>query len=259
MKKRISNRPIFLLIAVLMIVIIGITLLVTYVVNPVFMDQVKKAPSGMSDYFETADYTIDPTTILEDLSKGKKNIFMPLMATPEVYEKLYLSPFPWKQADYLNIANALHQYVWNETLDDWYVYNMSFYGNCRYDPVGFDLFQVTYFRDIGSQNYTTREIDIFPLYGGAATGGGTNFPRPLFGWKSLELDKLKITVDDALRLAEENGGKESRLAFKNKCDISVFITSHGQSWKVLYYEDTNGKRIFEANIDPYTGEFDVQK
>ena len=113
MKKGNSNRPIFLLIAVLVIVIIGITLLVTFIVNPIFMDQVKKAPSGMSDYFETADYTIDPTTILEDLSQGKKNIFTPLMATPEVYEKLYPNPLPWNQSDYLNIATALHQYVLN--------------------------------------------------------------------------------------------------------------------------------------------------
>src|SRR6266498_5292710 len=213
MKKGSSNRPIFLLIAVLMIVIIGITLLVTYIVNPVFMDQVKKAPSGMSDYFETADYTIDPTTILEDLSKGKKNIFMPLMATPEVYEKLYPNPFPWKQADYLNIASALHQYVWNETLNDGQLYSMSFYGDCRYNPVGFDLFKVPYFRDAEPRQYSVREIDIFPLYGGAATGGGTNFPRPLFGWRSLKLSEFKITADDALRLAEENGGREARLAF----------------------------------------------
>jgi len=49
---------------------------------------------------------------------GEKNVFTPVMATPEVDEKLYSEPFPWKQSDYLNIANVLHQYVWNETLDE---------------------------------------------------------------------------------------------------------------------------------------------
>lgn len=249
---------IFLLLIVSAIVISG--LLILYIVNPVFDSQVMTEPDGLSSYFETADYKINPTTILDDLKKGKKNVFTFVTATPEVDEKLYSEPFPWKQSDYLTIANALHQYVWNETVDDWYVYNLSFYGDCSYNPVRFDLFQITYFKDAGSRQYTAHEIDIFPLYGDVATGGGTNFPRPLFGWKeSLHFDKLKITADDALKLAEENGGKEARLAFQNKCKILISITSNDQKWVVGYRENTNAKYIFKINIDPYTGKYKKMK
>lgn len=249
---------IFLLLVILAILIAGFVLL--YKVNPVFDDQVLTAPNGLSSYFETTEYKIDPTTILENLKEGEKNVFTLVMATPETDERLYTEPFPWKQLDYLNIANALHQYVWKETLDGWHVFNLSFYGDCEYNTAGFDLFQVTYFKYVGSQQYTAHEIDIFPLYAGVATGGGTNFPRPLFGWnESLDLDRLKITANDALRIAEQNGGKDARLAFGNKCKISVFITSNDQKWTIIYHEDSDAKRIFEINIDPYTGKYKIQK
>jgi hypothetical protein len=257
MRNRNSIGLVFVLVVVLVLLIGG--LLILYVVNPVFENQIKTAPDGMSSYFETADYKLDPTTILQDLNKGEKHVFVTLRATPEVEEKLYSEPFPWKQSDYLKIANALHKYVWNETPEDWQVYNLSFYGDCKYAAAGFDLFQITFFKDIGSSQYTAREIDIFPLYGGAATGGGTNFPRPLFGWKNLNLDKIKVTATDALRIAEENGGSNVRLAFDNKCHIFVSITSHTQKWRVSYREDPNARSVFEINIDPFTGEFKFPK
>lgn len=250
----IKNLTLLLLIAIL-----ATGSIMVYVVNPVFSDQTTKSPSGLSDYFERRDFKIDPTTILEDLENGNTDVFIPLITTPEAYEKLYFAPPSWKQLDYLNVSSALYEFAWGDNVNDWLIENMSFYGDCQYDPLNFDLFKITYFQDNGSQHYAAREIDIFPLYGGAAIGGGTSFPKPLFGWKNINLEKLKITAEDALSIAEDNGGREFRLSHENKCEIFVLITSRELRWQVRYYSDNTIGRAFEVTINPFTGEFKIQE
>lgn len=241
-----------------MIVTIVAFSIAVYIINPTFSDQTRESPNGLSDYFETRYFEIDPRTILESLDRRNVDVFLPLTATPDAFDKLYSVPPPWKQSDYLNISNALHRFVWNEDIDDWLIESMSFYGDCRYDPLGFDLFKITYFKDIGTQQYAAHEIDLFSLYGGAAVGGGTNFPKPLFGWKSIDPERLNITAEDALRIAEDNGGKETRLSYKNECEISVLISSRRQIWMVGYYPDNTIGPIFEITINPFTGEFKIR-
>jgi hypothetical protein len=252
-KGRITIKRIALLLVPLLMVITCITV---YLINPIFVDQTTVSPSGLNNYFDTRNFTINPMTILEEINQGETNVFVLMSITPEAYEKLHSNPLPWEQSDYLRIADALHRYTWGETLDDWKLYNMQFYGDCGHEPVGFDLFKVTYFKDVGSMQYTAHEIDIFPLYGGASTGGGTDFPKPLFGWKSINLDNFQITADDALQIAEENGGKAARLSVANECSIYVWLANAKQLWSVIY-STRESSFVFEMDINPYTGKFKV--
>lgn len=223
-------------------------------------DQVITAPSGLGDYLTKNYYSIDPVTIVESLDRGETDVFSPVIATPEHYDRLSINPFPWEQSDFLRIADALHKHTWKESLDGWKVYNLWLYGDCQYEPLGFDLFQITYFKQIDSETYTAREIDVYPLYGGVATGGGTNFPKPLFGWKNLELQRFNITANDALRIAEQNGGMDARLSVENDCSISVGITANAPVWWISYSHFSNQVTgIFEITIDPYTGKHKVYK
>ena len=218
-------------------------------------DQMKESPTGLSDYPDKGYYKMDTETILNSLDQGEANVFTPILATPEAYEYLYTEPFPWKQSDYLKVADALHRYVWGETLDGWSVYNLLFYGDCRNDRVGLDHAKITYFKAVGAQDYTAREIDIAPLFGEADAGGGANFPRPLFGWNSINLKGLKVTADDVLGIAERNGGDKARLAVENACRVFITLmpSASRKGWLVSYYSNTSAKTIFEIAIDPYTG------
>jgi hypothetical protein len=208
---------------------------------------------------QTGDYLINPETILQSLDKNGSNIFMPVLATPGPDAQL-LSPgsVPWTQLEYLKIVNALSQLVWKETMEDWDVYYLSFRRECQDNPIGFDSFDITYYKiiEVNSEMvYTARQIEIYPLASQVSWGGGSIFPRPLLGgWNSIDLIKSKITADEALKIAEENGGKEARSRVRNDCNILVRAPHNSEdSWHVSYYFSTT----FEVTINPYTGEYKI--
>jgi hypothetical protein len=217
-------------------------------------------PSYLSSYLQSGDYTFDPKTILVSLDQGGTNIFTPLSATPGPDAPM-LPPgsLHWREADYLKVANALSRHVFGEDLDlkMWSVYYLSFKKECYSNSVGFDSFDITYFREVrlvGQKFYAARYIGIYPLLKDASWGGNTNFHRPFFGgWSGVNLTEYKVTADDAARIADEHGGGEARSSAANDCSILVSTPDldNGDNWYVYYYPGVNFKMI----VDPYTGKY----
>ncbi|SRR6266498_3364901 len=213
------------------------------------------SPNTFSDFGDKRYFTIDPETVLVDLDHGKTDVFTPEIATPEnpIFEK----PIDWQQSDYLKIANALNQFVWNETLESWSLYYVNFNTACHNNLKGFGVAEIAYFKTIPydalQKDYTVRAFQITPQYGYVVSSGGANFPQPLFDkWKSVNLNKLRIFAEEALKIAEENGGEAARLSVQNQCTINVRL-SGSAGWKVFIYADDTGSSIFRMEIDPYTG------
>lgn len=210
---------------------------------------------GRLYYPYSGNYDINPESILADLERGEEDVFKPISATPEVYSYLPTGSFPWHQADYLNIAHALHQYTWKENLDGWRLYSMHFFRGCQDNPVGFDSGEFIYFRGSNALlDYETRILDIYPTGGteGGVSWAKANYPRSIFGWKNIKLEKLEVTADDCLQTAEKNGGKKERLMVSNDCEIHVSLSPNSDytsDWNITYYN--NGYVIFEMNISPY--------
>jgi len=215
----------------------------------------RKYPSTIGTFNVTGEFIINPTTILDTLDHGKTNVFTPALATPTEDSILPSGSIQWTQSEYLKVANALSQSVWNESLEDWSVYYLAFNRECQDNPKGFDDLTIIYYKTITvnmQKVYTARIIEIFPLASNVSWGGETNFPISS-GWNEIDPSKFKITADDALRIAEENGGKEARLKLKNHCDILVRAPNHSNddSWDVGYYYGVD----FELIIDPFSGHF----
>lgn len=224
--------------------------------NDPFADQVIRFPTGLGDYNDIRHYSFEPEMIFSALAQGQEEIFKP--SPTHLENNLFSSgSFPWRQQDYLKVAGALNQVVAKDTLDDWDMYLMSFDRDCADNPTGFDYAKIVYFKTDRNQ-YTAREVDVYPLAKEADWGGDTHFPRPfLFGWKSIDLEQLNITAEDALQIADSNGGRAARLAAKNKCYILVILspnTDH-ENWDVYYY-GASAATLFELRIDPYSGESD---
>ncbi|MEP7134017.1 MAG: hypothetical protein ABI904_03695 [Chloroflexota bacterium] len=208
------------------------------------------------------DYQINPETILGSLDRGDRDVFTPIMSTPNPDSPLLPSgSIPWKQLDYLKIANALSQYVWNEPLDlkNWSIYYLSLHRECQDNPVGFDYMEITYYK-ITKMNwpniYPTRHISIYPLASLVSTGSSSDFASRYFaGSNQIDFTKFNVTADDALQTAEENGGKEARKQIKNNCSILINapLRENEYGWGVSYYFDAN----FEISINPYTGSFRI--
>ena len=135
---------------------------------------------------------------------------------------------------------------------------MDFITACHDNPSGLSIGDFYYFkttiRSNGRLRYAARELIISPQYGHVIWGDGTYFPYPLpSGWKSVYLEELNITAENALRIADKNGGELVRLSVQNNCNIQVRISGYDPYWRVRITRYDNASEIFEIRIDPYSG------
>jgi hypothetical protein len=238
------------------IIILCLTTVAIIVVFDPFIDQVRRYPDIFttdSDFHATGSYTIKADTILGSLANGQKNIFLPLLATPEAL--VNQNQILWHQSDYIQIANAVFEYQWKEPASGWKLYRMLFDTDCQNDPSGFSHATIAYFKSIWVDHtleYTVRQIEIYPQYNEIDWGGDSfNYPHPILGWPEIDLQRLRIQADDALRIAEEDGGKAARLHNQNKCSVNLVL--YGDStwgWDIFY--NGNGGFIYQMYVDPYT-------
>jgi len=242
--------------------LVGIAFFVFYMIILVNLEQARLYPVN-SSYQDTGDYKINSETVLDDLDQGNTNVFMPITATPEVGSMPTLSVglYTWSQSDYLKVAEALNQFVWKDDLKGWYLYSMYFYRGCQDNPAGFDAGEITYFKTFhGPFQYTARVVDIYPIGEAVSWGGNAIFPRPLHGWEYIDLQKLEITADEALKIAEEKEGQRFRLKVKNACTIDVFINPNPNqeiSWKWHVFYNTNSLGVLLIQIDSGTGKAEI--
>ena len=219
-------------------------------------------PGYPSSYSDFVDYQIDPNTILSSLQLGETNIFTPMAATPNPESPLLPSgSLPWTQSDFMRIANAISQLAWKEPLEleKWTIYYLAFGRECQNSPRGFNWMELTYYktaRENWKEIYPTRHIEIYPLYGSVSTGSSSNFDSKYFvGSNQTDFTEFNITADNALQLAEENGGKAARLEHNNDCLILIRTPIHtnDERWGVDYYPGV----YFEMTIDPYLGKYEL--
>ena len=234
------------LVTLIPIIMIFLALFVTGCGDP--RDQEPSRPMGHGSYGDIRGYGFDPKTILAALDRNDGEIFQPLPDWGLQEAVFPPGSFAWQQQDYLQIAVALNRVASQDSLEDWSVYGMYAHTECANTPIGFDIFSITYFKLVGNR-YATRQIDILPLAKEADWAGGADFPRPFpFGWKSVNLEKLKVTANDVLQQSEANGGKAARLAANNVCSITITLrpNTDGDSWQVHYYSTT-----FQFSVYPY--------
>lgn len=227
-------------------------------------------PSGTSSYSSVGVYEIDPETILLSLDQGDTNVFVPFIGEPGNYPYPPVGHFNWKQSDYLKVASALYQLKVKENVNDWNIYSMIFNRGCSDNLNGFDIGEISYFKTDSSETskYILYDILISPINKGVAWETGGVYSRPLLGWTKVDLDRLKVTAEDALQMAEENGGKDARLKVENECKIHLVVNANpvdvnGWGVRYSYYPtsvpvDDNVKPIlFEIHIDPYSGKYKI--
>jgi hypothetical protein len=73
----------------------------------------------------------------------------------------------------------------------------------------------------------------------------------------LELSELQIDSDEALQIAEQNGGGAIREFIQGSCHVNVHIYDirrNEEGWNVDYYENGSFEPLLCFNIDPITGE-----
>ena len=210
-------------------------------------------PVGISDFRDRSFYQIDPATILDSIDSGETEVFIPQESASQASAQNTIS---WQQDDFINLARALNQVVLQEPLSGWRLYSMHFSTPCRDNLTGFaeaDFYYFkTAFRENGKIRYTTQNISISPEYEQVTWARGGNFPHSLIAWDYVRLRQIQVTAEDALAIAEENGGRETRQLVDNNCRIHVRLA--GDSiWQVLIYQNDTGSSLLRMVIDPASG------
>jgi hypothetical protein len=242
--------------------IIIVPLLLILVICGIVIKDFTYNPYGYPDAAwqpEQGSFFIDPKTILMSLENGETDVFTPNLGQVdgEVPDVVFEGAINWKPSEFMMITEALNRKVWKDNLDDWQLYDMVFFMDCQDNPGGFERGFMTYFKTIsyasGEKVYTVRDFSIMPRNTYVEWGGGADYPRTLFGWKSIDLDKLRVDAMDALGIAEENGGKNYRLKSNNECRITLSLMPEMyKNWDVTYSIENSPE--FSITIDPFTGE-----
>jgi hypothetical protein len=79
-------------------------------------------------------------------------------------------------------------------------------------------------------------------------------------WQSFSPIQFKISVEEALRISEENGGHNVRQTINNKCDIHISFAPDGlwSGWAIDYFSFYNQTTALEVNVNQNTGAFQVR-
>lgn len=195
----------------------------------------------------------DSENILNSIERGDTAIFTEMESWHSDAE---YPDIEWTQTQFLLVADALSQQVWDEPLDfdQWNVLEFGFRGGyCRDIFDGFVHFELTYYKTFKTDTITTyiaRKMIIKPREGTALWAGGEEFSVSFFQrWSSIDLAKFQITAEQAHQIAEENGAKVARTNHKD-CDVFVDAENSwlGNTWRVRY-----AAQIFDAYIDPFNG------
>ncbi|MCG2784605.1 MAG: PepSY domain-containing protein [Anaerolineae bacterium] len=202
-------------------------------------------------------YQFNSQTILASLEQGKTDVFARLAMDPRLDDPdIEYDNIAWTQADFLRVASALSQKIWNEPLDldGWAIYSFYFIGHCSDTFGGFNDFHIVYYKTIkiGWETvYSARYLTLTPWRGTAVWAGDGEFSELfIFPWGNIELTKFKTTAEQAVQIANKNGGKVNQ----DRCRIRADIRDG--DWRIEYETDTGLVDIF---INPFSGKVESKK
>jgi hypothetical protein len=195
------------------------------------------------------EYSFDAASLPEVISNGESNIFKLLTATPAVTPP-DSSPIQWTQADYFAVAQAIHKFAWKDSLKDWNLREMAFTLRCseiKLGPQGarFEFFRNERFEGEDARSrkdlYITPRENRIKLY-------ETKYQPVYEKWSSIDLSNVKVQVENALLLAEQNGGILFRQEVGDNCSIFASLNADGRytGWFITYtgLDDQQGKSLW---------------
>jgi len=209
------------------------------------------------------EYAIDIDMALDSLAQGNINIFVPLPETPGLPTSESTTRINWSFTDLLNIGQAFHQWHWKETINEWNLNKLEYQVDCKDAElapyfVWLELFRISQAKGMKIRSTHTIQIGIPE----AVVYWSESERYPVTeNWRSIDLAQINISAEQALKIAEENGGHETRLFVENNCRIYLVAPYSAENeWLVRYasYSPDEGWRyLLEAYVDKETGEFRI--
>jgi hypothetical protein len=200
-------------------------------------------------------FTYDRSTIL------KSTVILPhqFTTTTDLIAMGHLTgtPVEWSMGDYLHVRDLFVIQLTPGESTDWKISKLFFKLNCDQTSSGFQMGNTESFRrdTDGHFSYRTeRHVTTFPQYE-RLMYTETQFEPDILKVDSIDISRLKVTADDALRIAERNGGSAARAEADNRCNIYVTMLGwRGHYWEVEYAFGAGDRKNYTVNVDGETGE-----
>jgi len=196
-------------------------------------------------------YIIDKSLILQDLEESDQLSFIDRDDSPIGI----INPdnlVSWNTDDFFEIMNAFQKFIWSENEDNWKISYISYVWSCSYFENGPQNASITFFRSTSEKRFESN-IYLHPTQSYISGVRKMYSPR-ILDWKAIDFPEINISPDEALTLAEENGGFDFRISTENQCQVSViYNTALFDGWAVVYSPNQGVDLIFKLN--PKTGKF----
>jgi hypothetical protein len=206
-------------------------------------------------------YAINPDTILNRISQGNiKDIFTPLPTEPSDEKKQVVH---WNSDEYFRLIWTFTNQVGNESQDKWNIKQVLFDYTCADTGKGFERGRLRLFKvgvTDGKESRTVLDVDLMPVRQIIRRGEGIYSPV-IENWKFIDLKEIKVSAEQAIEIAERNGGSKARAKVADKCFVNIDLLAGGSGyngWTVSYQafnERSSLETIFEIRINPQDGVF----
>jgi len=238
----------------------AMVLLTAACVDPYVLETKESYLSG-----EEGSYGFDSQTVLHALAQGNTNIFTP-EATTTGLPQPDVPPVQWSQADFYRVAEAFHEFMWQDPMERWHLHRLAFTVECEDAPFGPQSVSLTLFRTLRirqdrANTRFERYIYVEPRANEISWIEASYFPD-IFSMSSVDPVQIRIPAEQALQIAESQGGREARLAAENNCTIFGSLVGGvrrdvGKSDWLIRYSGEGESLPFEITIDEQTGEYEV--
>jgi len=206
-------------------------------------------------------YWINSADLIDALQQGKRDAFINVSRYQSFLPPYAAQPVEWSQSDFLYVTQSLHRSIWQESLDNYSLKDMQFSLKCTETAAGPQSAQLRFFKTEDTDQYPSQLIHDFVVLPDENKIAVNASRYSLYDnrWQAIDWAVIKIPVEDALQIAEHNGGALFRKETDNRCAISAEITSDNNGKWVIIYSSGSGdqEKSFKLEIDTQTG--DVKK
>jgi len=194
-----------------------------------------------------------------DPYKVSDTIFFMQVPYSEEWPTPVFTDLAWRQKDYFFLIDLFMKHTLHENRADWKIVDISS-GHLCSDPDGLPDLTITIQKRVLSANDNYRIetlVNILPQ-SGIIRLRKLEYAPDEGGYQAIHWDDIRIPAEQALLIAEENGGAVVREALNNQCRITISLTAgvQGNDWWI-YYEPLNQPSVFEIAIDEKTGKYRI--
>jgi hypothetical protein len=204
-------------------------------------------------------YSFNPDTVLMDISNNKEGVFKPLNATPFIPGSQSFSLVRWTEKDYYLISQFAYQKLWRENPNDWNLRHVYFSLDCSEVLEGPQFAVLVFNNVLPDTNERTSLIEhgfYIDVGNNTVNSVKTEYAPALSSNYPTVVTNANISIREALIIAEEQGGRDSRESVSNDCQIGITLFGNSENWRITYVDPLD---LFQINVSIVNGEYKVLK